>query len=109
MKLFTILILFGLVQVAVSETAKGSCGQNDGDCVWEFDTETKKLSISGNGAMDIFSSSSIVPWYEYKSNVVEVTIEGITTESPINKHSPDLSVGILSISCPIVSGSNLLT
>ena len=75
MKLFTIVLIIGFVQVAVSETVGGECGENTGNCTWTYDTESKKLMISGNGEM------TSTPWNSYKEEITTVEITGVTTIS----------------------------
>ncbi|MCD8329873.1 MAG: leucine-rich repeat domain-containing protein, partial [Lachnospiraceae bacterium] len=48
----------------------GSCGD---ELSWELTTEGV-LTISGNGAMSAYSSSTSVPWYNYRSNIVSVVL-----------------------------------
>ncbi len=49
----------------------GDCGTN---VKWKFSESTGVLSITGSGTMDNYSSSSNVPWYEYRSFIQSVTI-----------------------------------
>ena len=54
----------------------GTCGANVN---WSFDFETNILIISGAGAMDNFTSTSM-PWYEFKDEIKTVIVEnGVTT------------------------------
>ena len=49
---------------------------------WSFDSETGKLTLSGNGPMEKFIEigNGAVPWYEYSDSIKELYInEGITT------------------------------
>lgn len=53
----------------------GKCGEN---AFWNYDVDSKTLSISGTGAMNNYSS----PWEKYKNEILTVTIEdGITSIS----------------------------
>ena len=53
----------------------GQCGEN---AFWNYDVDSKTLSISGTGAMSNYSS----PWEKYKNEILTVTIEdGITSIS----------------------------
>ncbi|WP_308618923.1 leucine-rich repeat protein [uncultured Eubacterium sp.] len=53
----------------------GQCGKN---AFWNYDVDSKTLSISGTGAMNNYSS----PWEKYKNEILTVTIEdGITSIS----------------------------
>lgn len=59
---------------AATPTA-GKCGEN---AFWNYDVDSKTLSISGTGAMNNYSS----PWEKYKNEILTVTIEdGITSIS----------------------------
>ena len=56
-------------------TDSGSCGDN---LTWSL--ENNVLTISGNGAMTNWSSSSNVPWYDYRETIAEIVLpEGLTT------------------------------
>ncbi|MCI6354062.1 leucine-rich repeat domain-containing protein [Eubacterium coprostanoligenes] len=53
----------------------GQCGEN---AFWNYDVDSKTLSISGTGAMNNYSS----PWEKYKNEILTVNIEdGITSIS----------------------------
>ena len=53
----------------------GQCGEN---AFWNYDVDSKTLTISGTGAMSNYSS----PWEKYKNEILTVTIEdGITSIS----------------------------
>lgn len=53
----------------------GQCGKN---AFWNYDVDSKTLSISGTGAMNNYSS----PWEKYKNEILTVNIEdGITSIS----------------------------
>jgi hypothetical protein len=61
---------------AVGTTYSGTTG----DCSWSLDTSTGELTISGNGAMGSYLSSSTAPWYSYRSYIKTATISyGVTT------------------------------
>ena len=78
MKLLRITLLFLLTSISVtawSTTYSGSCGP---DAFWEFNTTTKRLSITGRGEMNDYSTDNI-PWKEYRSQVEYISISyGIT-------------------------------
>ena len=69
-------------EIISNETTGVSCGTH---LAWEYDTETKILTISGTGKMSDFDSSStgmLAPWkkYEDDKNLEKVVIsEGVTT------------------------------
>jgi uncharacterized protein YjdB len=54
-------------------------GGTAGPLTWTFDTNTGKLTISGNGAMPDYNSEN-APWFSYSSSILSVEMkEGITT------------------------------
>ena len=59
-----------------SSSLTGSCGE---DLTWELD-EQGTLTISGTGAMNNWTSVTLVPWNEYKSDIKAVVLEnGVTS------------------------------
>ncbi len=55
----------------------GSCGSN---IKWSFDTKTGTLSLNGSGAMPSYSSTSSVPWYNFREQIKNIVLStGITT------------------------------
>ncbi len=62
--------------VASAETQGGKCGDN---ATWEYDSDSKKLSIIGSGDMYDYASGK-APWYSFHEDVKSVEIaEGITS------------------------------
>ncbi len=61
---------------ASAASYSGSCGDN---LTWSLDTGSGVLTISGSGDMTDFSSSSSVPWSEYRSLIKEVVISDSVT------------------------------
>ncbi len=60
-------------------TETGTCGEN---VIWTLDTSTGVLTISGEGEMEDYSSSSDVPWYSLRESITAVVIEdGVTSIS----------------------------
>lgn len=50
------------------------------DVTWSFDSETKKLTISGSGQMTEYSNKNDVPWASNANYISTITIEeGITS------------------------------
>ncbi|MGN0489775.1 MAG: leucine-rich repeat protein [Ruminococcus sp.] len=45
-----------------------------GDCTWEFDASTGKLTISGNGKMADYSSDNLPPWFSYRRSILSVYV-----------------------------------
>ncbi len=59
--------------------ARGECGAQGDNLTWTLDSKGT-LTISGEGEMKNWDSSRDVPWYSYRENIVNVTIEkGITS------------------------------
>ena len=62
---------------AEAATYSGSCGDN---LTWNLDVSTGELDISGIGTMTKWTSSSSVPWYNYRSSISFITIQdGVTS------------------------------
>lgn len=54
----------------------GNCGEN---ITWEYWETEQRLRISGSGAMPDWTTDVPAPWYEYRSNIKDLTISsGIT-------------------------------
>ena len=53
-----------------SGVALGTCGEN---LFWSFDADKKALNISGTGAMDDYTRSSM-PWYSYRNDITTVSL-----------------------------------
>ena len=71
--IFAVLML--LASTASAQTS-GSCGDN---ATWTFYTETQILTISGSGAMTDYTSSTSMPWVNFKDDIQAVVInQGIT-------------------------------
>jgi uncharacterized protein YjdB len=58
-------------------------GGTTGPLTWTFDTNTGKLTISGNGAMPDYGSNGYdAPWYSYRNNIQSIIMnEGVTVIS----------------------------
>lgn len=73
--------VFSLTASAAEATiiAQGECGAEGSSVQWKYDN-TGTLTISGTGAMaDYSSSTSDLPWYDYKTEVTTVVVEnGVT-------------------------------
>ena len=71
--IFVVLMLFA--STATAQTS-GSCGDY---ATWTYDTETQILTISGRGAMTDYTSSTSMPWVNFKDDIQAVVInQGIT-------------------------------
>lgn len=78
---FTILLCITLTLLFAFSTAadaseSGICGDN---LTWTLDNNGH-FTISGEGAMEDYSSKSSVPWYNFRTSIVSLTIEnGVTS------------------------------
>ena len=65
----------GLLPVGVLAANSGSCGPN---LTWSYDTGSRKLTVSGTGAMDDYNDSD-PPWYSYADRIRTLVIDsGVT-------------------------------
>ncbi len=92
--------------------AEGTCGDN---LTWIL-YKDGELVISGTGAMKDYYSSSNVPWYSYRDNIVKVTItDGVTSVSGYafsecsSLTSVTISDGVTSIGWSAFNGCSGLT
>ena len=78
-KIFTFLLaLVTSVGLSWAQNPSGSCGEN---VTWELNTSTGTLTITGSGAMEVYTSYYI-PWKDYKSSITSVVItDGVTSVS----------------------------
>ena len=63
-----------------AEVVNGTC--SDDGCEWSYNTETKKLTITGNGSstMDDYSQyfqDSPVPWNAYRQEIESLSVNGL--------------------------------
>ena len=59
--------------------ASGECGADGDNLTWVL-TSDGTLTISGNGKMKAYSSSSVAPWYTMRTKVLSVVVEdGVTS------------------------------
>ena len=55
----------------------GSCGDN---LTWDYDEDTKTLSIYGEGLMNLYTGNGLyVPWYYFKDSIAEIQFVGNIT------------------------------
>ncbi len=74
-----VLVSIACLSVSAAEVASGTCGADGENLTWVLD-DTGTLTISGEGAMADWTSSSNVPWYNYRSSIKTVVIEdGVTS------------------------------
>ncbi|MBQ8140736.1 MAG: leucine-rich repeat protein [Clostridia bacterium] len=77
--LMSLLVILSLASCgsASPDSDSGSCGSG---LTWSYDSDTKVLSISGNGSMTDFESSSEAPWVNAKSAIKTITVsDGVQT------------------------------
>ena len=71
----TVALLATTVLAAGTETASGTCGEN---LTWKLDNEGT-LTISGTGAMAMYSRVEPAPWYEMADDIKTLIVEdGVT-------------------------------
>lgn len=55
-----------------------SASGTTGDCVWEYDSKTRTLTISGNGRMEDYDELETRPWNDYEMKIIKVVFkEGV--------------------------------
>ncbi len=63
-----------------AEVQTGSCGDN---LTWQYDTDTKALTITGTGKMSnyyYYLDEGYAPWYEYQGDIAKILIaDGVTS------------------------------
>ncbi|MBQ6159878.1 MAG: leucine-rich repeat protein [Oscillospiraceae bacterium] len=66
---------YTFLPLGTSPLLGGTCGAEGDDLTWTLDTETKRLTISGSGAMaDYNSSANMAPWYIYRSIMASIAL-----------------------------------
>ena len=69
------LLVFTALPAAVSADDSGVTGQ----CQWKYNSTTKTLTISGQGAAESYSEQVSPPWAKYRSGITRVVVEdGVT-------------------------------
>ena len=69
------LALMLCLSTGASADASGSCGSG---VTWKYESSSGTLTISGSGAMNNYSRTSM-PWYSYRDSITSVVIEsGVT-------------------------------
>ena len=75
--LFSILIIVSILTPALNVNAEENVySGTTGDCSWEYDPDTKTITISGEGDMDYCFGSVETPWFSYKDEIENVRFEG---------------------------------
>ena len=70
-KLLLFLAILCNASFLIATNYSGSCGEK---LHWELNTEDSTLAITGSGAMKNWDYSSTIPWYQYRSYVVKVSL-----------------------------------
>ena len=66
-------------KASADNVTSGTCGNN---LTWEFDAETKTLTINGTGEMTGYNSYTYAPWYNYRDYISKLVLnDGITNIS----------------------------
>lgn len=92
--LLILCLIFTILPTMAFATKSGTCGNN---LTWTLDNNGV-LTISGEGAMDIYSFSSDQPWYSYQDNIIAIVIhDGVTS---IGNHAFFCCYDLTSISIP---------
>ena len=74
---FFVALLSACTFSAYAAIVEGTCGDN---LTWTLNTKDSTLTISGTGAMANYESSTLVPWYDYKSYIKYITLpDGLTS------------------------------
>ena len=74
---FSMVLSYAPMIVSAEETAvSGECGDQ---ATWNYDAETKTLTISGTGPMKDYLGSEVTPWDVYANDITTIVIgEGVT-------------------------------
>ncbi len=75
-KALSIICLSALLIMPLNVFAvEGATSGTTGDCVWEFDSGTGTITISGEGNMADYNNSSDMPWYHLKDYITKVIVD----------------------------------
>ena len=71
-------VVIGTVSVNAA-TDSGTFGKNGDNLTWEYDDQTKTLTISGTGEMEDWPAGYATPWGSYQMEITTVVInDGVT-------------------------------
>ena len=102
--LFVFIILIGMsINLSAVKTDaavySGTCGAEGDNLTWSLDTTTGELTISGNGGMEFWGSSTDVPWlFQYEAYIETVVIKNGVTN--IGMHAFEYCTNLTSITIP---------
>lgn len=78
LKITAVILLSLTLVITFASCGKRSAPDSAGDCgsglTWSYDSKSEVLSISGNGKMTDYASSSEVPWIAAKANIKTITV-----------------------------------
>lgn len=75
--MLSLCLLLAAAPFAVS--AAGDESGTTGACTWTFNSDSSTLTISGNGAMADYYSSTAVPWFQNQGRIKKIIIgDGVT-------------------------------
>lgn len=70
----------------------GTCGEN---LTWEYDRDTRVMTISGTGGMKDYTADDITPWWPFAAEIVTVEIaDGVTSIGDLGFYGCDEIVSI---------------
>lgn len=81
-KIFAIALVVILILsiVPINAFASDKTGYLSETISWNFDDNTKTLTISGTGEIPVIKNNDEIPWFDYKDNIENLIIsEGITS------------------------------
>ena len=81
-KIFAIdlIVILMLSIVPINAFASDKTGYLSETISWNFDDNTKTLTISGTGEIPVIKNNDEIPWFDYKDNIENLIIsEGITS------------------------------
>lgn len=75
-------LVFALTACGSSNSASSASGTSGTSLTWNYDSSSKTLTVSGNGAMTAFTSSDAVEWKSVRTSAEKVVVEnGVTNIS----------------------------
>lgn len=94
-KYFLLLILAALLSTVAHADESGICGDN---LTWTYYESSHSLVIAGSGDMYLFISEKDVPWYNFRGEIVSITLpQGVTS---IGNYAFMSSTSLTSVTIP---------